>query len=95
VDLLRSCFWLLLPEKSNNLEPELDDRNEAKRRALMVLFNFGCNNAECCLDQSWEIFQTKHSGVGLESSVVLEVLRLVVYHPRGLLILLFSPRLTK
>jgi len=95
VDLLRRHFWLLLPEKSNNLEPELNDRDKAKRSAPMILFNFGYNNAECCLDQSWEIFQTKHSSIGLESLVILEVLRLVAYHPRGLLILLVSPRLTK
>jgi len=37
VDLLRRHFWLLLPEKSNNLEPELNDRDKAKRSALMIL----------------------------------------------------------
>jgi hypothetical protein len=95
VDLLRGRFRLLLPEKSDNLEPELNDCDKAKRSALMILFNFGDNDAERCLDQSWKIFQMKRTGVSLESLVVLEMLRLVAYHPRGFLILLVSPRLTK
>jgi hypothetical protein len=95
VNLLRGCFWLMLPEKSDNVEPELNDRDEAKRSALMILSYFGFDDAECCLDQSWEIFQTKRTGVGLESLVIFEVLRLVVYHPRGLLILLVGPMFTK
>jgi hypothetical protein len=95
MDLLGRHLWLLLPEKSDNLEPELNDGNEAKRGALMIFFYFGRDDAERCLDQSWEIFQTKRTGVGLESLVVFEVLRLVVYHPRRLLILLVSPRPTK
>jgi hypothetical protein len=95
VNLLGRCFRLLLPEKSNNLEPELNDRDKAKRGALMILFYFGRNDAKCCLDQSGEIFQMKRSGISLESLVVFEVLRLVVYHPRRLLILLVGPRLTK
>jgi hypothetical protein len=94
MNLLRSHFQLF-PEKSDDLEPELNDHDKAKRSTLMILFNFGCNDTERCLDQSWEVFQTKHSGVGLESLVVLEVLRLVVYHPRRLLILFLSPGLTK
>ena len=86
---------MLLPEKSDNLEPELNDGDEAKRGALMILLNFGRDDAERCLDQGWEIFQTKRTGVGLESLVVFKVLRLVVYHPRRLLILFLSPGLTK
>ncbi len=86
---------MLLPEKSNDLEPELNDGDEAKRGALMILLNLGRDDAECCLDQGWEIFQTKRTGVGLESLVVFKVLRLVVYHPRRLLILLMGPRFTK
>jgi hypothetical protein len=95
VNLLSRHFWLLLPEKSDNLESELNDGDEAKRGALMILFYFGRNEAERCLDQGGEIFQTKRTGVGLESLVVFEVLRLVVYHPRRLLILLVSPGFTK
>ncbi len=95
VNLLSRRFRLLLPEKSDNLEPELNDGDEAKRGALMILFYFSRNDAKHCLDQSREIFQTKCSGVSLESLVIFEVLRLVVYHPRGLLILLVGPRLTK
>jgi hypothetical protein len=79
MDLLGRCLRLLLPEKSDNLEPELSDGDEAKRSALMILLYFGRDDAERCLDQSWEIFQTKRTGVGLESLVVFEVLRLVVY----------------
>ena len=86
---------MLRPEESDDLEPELNDGDEAKRSALMILLNFGRDDAERCLDQSWEIFQTKCTGVGLESLVVFEVLRLVVYHPRRLLILLVGPRFTK
>ncbi len=95
VDLLSRRLWLLLPEKSDNLEPELNDSNEMKRSPLMILFYFGRDDAEHCLDQSWEIFQTKRTGIGLESLVVFEVLRLVVYHPRRLLILLVGPGSTK
>jgi hypothetical protein len=95
VDLLGCRLRLLLPEKSDNLEPELNDGNEAKRGALMILFYFGRDDAERCLDQSWEIFQTKRTGVGLESLLVFEVLCFVVYHPRMLLILLVGPRSTK
>ena len=95
VDLLSRRLWLLLPEKSDNLEPELNDGDEAKRGALMILLNFGRDDAERCLDQSWEIFQTKRTGVGLESLVVFKMLRLGVYHPRRLLILLVGPRFTK
>jgi hypothetical protein len=95
VNLLSRRFLLLLPEKSDNLEPELNDGDKAKRGALMILFYFSRNDAERCLDQGWEIFQTKHTGVGLESLVVFEVLRLVVYCPRRLLILLVGPGFTK
>ena len=80
VNLLSRRFRLLLPEKSDNLEPELNDGDEAKRGALMILLNFGRDDAERCLDQSWEIFQTKRTDVGLESLVVFKMLRLVVYH---------------
>ncbi len=95
VNLLSRHFQLLLPEKSDNLEPELNDGNEAKRGALMIFFYFGRNDAERCLDQGWEIFQMKRTGVGLESLVIFKVLRLVVYHPRRLLILPVSPRFSK
>jgi hypothetical protein len=95
VNMLSRCFRLLLPEKSDNLEPELNDGDKAKRGALMILFYFGRNDAECCIDQGWEIFQTKRTGVGLESLVVFKVLRLVVHHPRRLLILLVGPWFTK
>ena len=81
MDLLGRRLWLLLPEKSDNLEPELNDGNEAKRGALMVLLYFSRDDAKRCLDQSWEIFQMKRTGVGLESLVVFKVLHLVVYHP--------------
>ena len=95
VDLLSRRLRVLLPEKSDNLEPELNDGDKAKQGALMIFFYFGRNNAERCLDQGWEIFQTKRTGVGLESLVVFKVLRLIVYHPRRLLILLVGPRFTK
>ena len=95
MNLLRGCLWVLLPEKSDDLEPELNDGDEAKRGALMILLNFSRDDAERCLDQSWEIFLTKRTGVGLKSLVVFEMLRLVVYHPRRLLILLVGPRFTK
>ncbi len=95
MDLLGRCLRLLLPEKSDNLEPELNDGDEAKRGALMILLYFGRDDAKRCLDQSWEIFQTKRTGVGLKSLVVFEVLHLVVYHPRRLLILLVGPRFSK
>jgi hypothetical protein len=47
VDLLGRRLWLLLPEKSDNLEPELNDGNETKRGTLMILFYFGRDDAEC------------------------------------------------
>jgi hypothetical protein len=53
VDLLGRRLWLLLLEKSDNLEPELNDGDEAKRGALMILLDFGRDDAERCLDQSW------------------------------------------
>ncbi len=37
----------------------------------------------------------KRTGVSLESLVIFEVLRLVAYHPRGLLILLVGLRFAK
>ena len=95
MDLLSRCLRVLLPEKSDDLEPELNNCDEAKRSALMILLNLGRDDAERCLDQGWEIFQTKRTGVGLESLVVFKVLRFVVYHPRRLLILLVGPRFTK
>ncbi len=95
MDLLSGRLRLLLPEKSDDLEPELNDGDETKRGALMIFFYFSRDDAERCLDQSWKILQTKRTGVGLESLVVLEVLLLVVYHPRRLLMLLVSPRSTK
>ena len=95
VDLLGRRLRVLWPEKSDDLEPELNDGDEAKRGALMILLNLGRDDAERCLDQGWEIFQTKRTGVGLESLVVFKVLRLVVYHPRRLLILLVGPRFSK
>ena len=95
VDLLSRHLRVLLQEKSDDHEPELNDGDEAKRSALMILLNFGRDDAERCLDQSWEIFQTKRTGVGLESLVIFKMLRLVVYHPRRLLILLVSPGFTK
>jgi len=95
VDLLSRRLRVLRPEKSDDLEPELNNCDEAKRSALMILLNLGRDDAERCLDQGWEIFQTKRTGVGLESLVVFKVLRLVVYHPRRLLILLVGPRFSK
>ncbi len=95
VDLLSRRLRVLRPEKSDDLEPELNDGDETKRGALMILLNLGRDDAERCLDQGWEIFQTKRTGVGLESLVVFKVLRLVVYHPRRLLILLVGPRSSK
>ena len=95
VDLLSRRLWVPWTEKSDDLEPELNNRDEAKRSALMILLNLGRDDAERCLDQGWEVFQTKRTGVGLESLVVFKVLRLVVYHPRRLLILLVGPRFTK
>jgi len=50
VNLLRCHFRLLLPEKSDNLKPELNDGDEAERGALMILFYFGRNDPERCLD---------------------------------------------
>jgi len=78
VDLLSRRLWVLRPEKSDDLEPELNDGDETKRGALMILLNLGRDDDERCLDQGWEIFQTKRTGVGLESLVVFKVLRLVV-----------------
>jgi len=95
VDLLSRRLRVLRPEESDDLEPELNDGDEPKRSALMILLNLGRDDAERCLDQGWEIFQTKRTGVGLESLVVFKVLRLVVYHPRRLLILLVGPRFSK
>jgi hypothetical protein len=95
VNLLSRRLRVLLPEKSDDLEPELNDGDEAKRGALMILVNFGRDVAERCLDQSWKIFQTKCTGVSLEGLVIFEMLRFVVYHPRRLLILFVGPRSSK
>ena len=61
----------------------------------MIFLNFGSDDAEGGLDEGWEVFKTKSSSVNLKSLVILEVLCLVVNHPRRLLIFLLSARLTK
>ena len=60
----------------------------------MIFLNFGSDDAEGGLDEGWEVFKTKSSGVNLKSLVILEVLCLVVNLPRRLLIFLLSARLT-
>jgi hypothetical protein len=89
IDLLRPHLRILLPERSNDLEPELHDGDEAQGGALMVLFNFSSDNVESSLDQVGEVFGAKRSGVGLKCLIVLEMMSFVVDHPGWLLILLF------
>ncbi len=95
MNLLRCRLRILLPEKSDDLEPELHDGNEAQRGALMILFYFSSDDVEGGLDQVWEVFGAESSCVGLKSLIVFEVVSFVVDHPRRLLVLLFRSWLTE
>ncbi len=95
LNLLCSRFRILLPEKSDDLEPELHDGDKPQRSALMVLFYFNSNDVEGGLDQVWEVFSAEGGGVGLERLIILEMVGLVIDHPRWFLVLLFRSRLTE
>ncbi len=95
MNLLRCRLRILLPEKSDDLEPELHDGDEAQRGALMVFFYFGSDDVEGGLDQVWEVFRAECSCVGLECLVVFEVVGFVIDHPRRFLVLLCRSWLTE
>jgi hypothetical protein len=56
MNLLRGCLWVLLPEESKYLEPELNNRDKAYQCTLMIYLNFGSDDAEGGLDEVWEVF---------------------------------------
>ncbi len=95
VNLLCSRFRILLSKKSDDLEPELHDGDEAQRGALMILFYFGSDDVEGGLDQVWEVFGMEGSGIGLESLIIFEVMGFVIDHPGWFLVLLFRSWLTE
>jgi hypothetical protein len=95
VNLLCSHFRILLPEKSDDLEPELHDGDKTQRGALMIFFYFSSNDVEGGLDEVWEVFGAEGSSVGLESLIVFEVMGFVIDHPGRFLVLLFRSWLTE
>ena len=56
MNLLRGCLWVLLPEESDYLEPELNNRDKAYQCTLMIYLNFGSDDAKGGLDEGCEVF---------------------------------------